>query len=56
MSSWEFSSYTEGVFSGTKIHLFKFVVKYLNFGATSLSFGAMHLSLGAMHLSFGAKI
>ena len=40
-----FSRTTREVFSGTKIHLFKFGVKYLSFGAISLILGAIYLKL-----------
>ena len=33
------------VLGGTKIHLFEFAVKYLNFGATYSSFGSIYLNL-----------
>jgi len=53
---WEFSSYKAEVFGGTKIYLFEFGFKYLNFGATSLSFGAIYLSFGAIYLRQKFKI
>jgi len=43
-------------FGGTKIHLFEFGIKDLNFGALCLSFGATYLNIAIIYLNFGAKI
>jgi len=42
------------LFGSTKIQIFEFVVKYLNFGATYLSFGAIYLNFVTIYLNFGA--
>ena len=52
----EFSSYKAKVFEGTKIHLFKYGVKYLTFGATYLSFGAICLNFGTIYLNLAPYI
>ena len=44
------------VFGGTKIHLCKYGVKYLNFNATCLSFGAVYLRLSAIYLNLAPYI
>ena len=40
-----FSRTTREVFSGTKIHLFKFGVEYWNFGAKYLNFGHQYMKI-----------
>jgi len=42
--------------TATKIHVFEFGIKYLNFGATHTNFLAMRLNFGAKYSNFGATM